>query len=116
MSGPKFHAFAYCTVGSRQEIEQGMAGKDGQLYQRMLKQLGEYVQICDQAGFAGFGHPEHHLQIEGLEVTGSPGLISMFIGQNSQHLAVDVFGYVVNTHNPLRVAEDIATFNLPCNM
>lgn len=108
MSSPAFHAFCYCTVGSRTEIEQGMAGKDGKLYQRMLKNLGEYVTICDEAGFAGFGHPEHHLQVEGLEVTGSPGLISMFIGQHSKRLKVDVFGYVVNTHNPLRVAEDVA--------
>ena len=108
MTAPKFHAFCYCTVGSREEIERGMAGQDGELYQRMLNNLAEYVTICDEAGFAGFGHPEHHLQIEGLEVTGSPGLISMFIGQHSKRLKVDVFGYVLNTHNPLRVAEDIA--------
>ena len=42
----------------------------------------------DEAGFAGFGHPEPHLQIEGKEVTGSPGLISMFIGQHSKRLKV----------------------------
>lgn len=108
MTSPQFHAFCYCTVGSRAELSRGMIGKDGQLYQRMLKNLGEYVKICDEAGFAGFGHPEHHLQIEGMEVTGSPGLLSMFIGQHSSRLKVDVFGYVVNTHNPLRVAEDIA--------
>jgi alkanesulfonate monooxygenase SsuD/methylene tetrahydromethanopterin reductase-like flavin-dependent oxidoreductase (luciferase family) len=108
MTTPKFHAFCYCTVGSREELERGMIGKDGRLYQRMLKNLGEYVRICDDAGFAGFGHPEHHLQVEGMEVTGSPGLISMFIGQHSKRLKVNVFGYVVNTHNPLRVAEDIA--------
>lgn len=108
MTTPKFHAFCYCTVGSRQEIERGMAGQNGELYQRMLGNLAEYVTICDESGFAGFGHPEHHLQVEGLEVTGSPGLISMFIGQHSKRLKVDVFGYVLNTHNPLRVAEDIA--------
>lgn len=108
MSDPRFHAFAYCTLGTREELAQGMVGKDGRFYQRMLDNLSEYVRICDQAGFAGFGHPEHHLQIEGMENTGSPGLISMFIGQHSERLKVDVFGWVVNTHNPLRVAEDVA--------
>ena len=106
-TSPKFHAFVYCTVGSRAELEQGMAGKNKNYYQRMLKNIKEYICICDEAGFAGFGHPEHHLQIEGMEVTGSPGLLSMFIGQNSKNLKVNVFGYVLNTHNPLRVAEDI---------
>ncbi len=45
-----------------------MAGQNGELYQRMLGNLAEYVTICDESGFAGFGHPEHHLQVEGLEV------------------------------------------------
>lgn len=108
MTAPKFHAFCYCTLGTRAELAQGMLGKDGRYYQRMLRNLSQYVAVCDEAGFAGFGHPEHHLQIEGMEVTGSPGLLSMFIGQHSSRLKVDVFGYVVNTHNPLRVAEDIA--------
>lgn len=108
MSAPQFHAFCYCTLGTREELARGMLGKDGNYYQRMLKNLGQYVAVCDEAGFAGFGHPEHHLQVEGMEVTGSPGLLSMFIGQHSKRLKVDVFGYVVNTHNPLRVAEDIA--------
>ena len=104
----KFHAIAYGTVGTRKELEAGMAGKKPELYQRMLNDLKDYVQICDEAGFAGFGHPEHHLQIEGMEATGSPGLLSMFIGQHSKRLRVDILGYVLNTHNPLRVAEDVA--------
>ena len=104
----KFHAIAYGTVGTRPELEAGMAGKNPVLYQRMLNDLKDYVRLCDQAGFAGFGHPEHHLQIEGMEATGSPGLLSMFIGQHSERLRVDVLGYVLNTHNPLRVAEDVA--------
>ena len=108
---PKFHAFVYGTIGSRTEIEKGMAGKDEEAYQRMLHNLEQYVRICDEVGFAGFGHPEHHLQIEGLEVTGSPGLLSMFIGQHSKRLKVNVFGYVLNTHNPLRVAEDVTTLD-----
>jgi len=104
----KFHVIAYCTVGTRSEIESGMAGKRPELYQRMLSDLKDYVEVCDEAGFAGFGHPEHHLQVEGMEATGSPGPLSMFIGQHSKNLRVNILGYVINTHNPLRVAEDVA--------
>lgn len=104
----KFHVIAYGTMGTRKEIEQGMIGKRGDHYQRMLRDLRDYVQICDEAGFEGFGHPEHHLQIEGMEATGSPGILSMFIGQHSKRMKVDILGYVLNTHNPLRVAEDVA--------
>ena len=32
----RFNPFMYCTVGRREELEQGMAGKDPLLYQRML--------------------------------------------------------------------------------
>lgn len=32
----KFHVIVYGTVGTRAELEQGMAGKRPDLYQRML--------------------------------------------------------------------------------
>jgi alkanesulfonate monooxygenase SsuD/methylene tetrahydromethanopterin reductase-like flavin-dependent oxidoreductase (luciferase family) len=28
----------------------------------MLDEIAAYVRFADEAGFAGFGHPEHHLQ------------------------------------------------------
>ena len=49
------------------EIVYGMAGKRPALYQRMLRDIKEYVTACNQAGS---GHPEHHLQIEGMEAPG----------------------------------------------
>ena len=52
----KFHA-----------IVSGMAGKRPAHYQIMLRNVKEYVTVCDQAGF---GHPEHHVQIEGMEAPG----------------------------------------------
>ena len=64
----KFHAFMYVTIGRRQELEQGMAGKNPVLYQRMLDEIGAYARLCDEAGYAGIGIPEHHLQIEGFEL------------------------------------------------
>ena len=45
----------------------GVTGKRPARHQRMLRNVKEYVTVCDQAGF---GRPEHHLQIEGMEAPG----------------------------------------------
>src|SRR5713226_1622296 len=62
------------------EIEQGMAGQRGELFQRYLDEVKAYVQCADELGYAGYGHNEHHLQIEGFEETNHPGMTSLFIG------------------------------------
>ena len=107
----KFHAFMYVTIGRRQELEQGMAGKNPVLYQRMLDEIGAYARLCDEAGYAGIGIPEHHLQIEGFELGQDPGLMAMYLGMQTKRLRINQFGYVLPTHNPLRVAEHAATLD-----
>ena len=107
----KFHLFVYATLGRRHELAAGMAGKRPELYQRMLSEVAEFVQLADEAGYAGFGHPEHHLQIEGFEASNEPGLLSMWIGQHSKRLRVNTVGWVAPTHNPVRTAEYIATLD-----
>jgi alkanesulfonate monooxygenase SsuD/methylene tetrahydromethanopterin reductase-like flavin-dependent oxidoreductase (luciferase family) len=107
----RFNLFMYCTVGRRHELEAGMAGRRPELYQRMLSEIAEYARFADAAGFYGFGHPEHHLQIEGFEAANDPGLMAMWLGQHSQRLRVITCGFVTTTHNPLRTAENIATLD-----
>jgi alkanesulfonate monooxygenase SsuD/methylene tetrahydromethanopterin reductase-like flavin-dependent oxidoreductase (luciferase family) len=107
----QFHLFIYATLGRRHELEAGMAGKRPELYQRMLEEVAEYVRFADEAGYAGFGHPEHHLQIEGFEASNEPGLLAMWIGQHSKRLRVNTVGWVAPTHNPVRTAEYIATLD-----
>jgi alkanesulfonate monooxygenase SsuD/methylene tetrahydromethanopterin reductase-like flavin-dependent oxidoreductase (luciferase family) len=88
-----------------------MAGKDPVLFQRMLEEIGAYARFCDQAGYAGIGVPEHHLQIEGFEAAQDPGLLALYMGMQTTRLRVNQFGYVLPTHNPLRVAEHAATLD-----
>ena len=57
----------------------------------------------------GFGHPEHHLQIEGFEIASDPLLMSMWLGKHTERLRVITCGFVSTAHNPLRTAESIAT-------
>lgn len=106
-----FNAFMYCTVGRRAELTAGMAGKRPDLYQRMLNEIAEYVSFADDAGYAGWGHPEHHLQIEGFEASNDPTLMGMWIGKHSKRLRVITCGFVSTTHNPLRTAEAISTMD-----
>ena len=88
----RFSLFMYCTIGRRAELEAGMAGRNPELYQRMLDEIAEYVRFADDAGYFGFGHPEHHLQIEGFEISNDPRLMSMWLGRNSKKLRVITCG------------------------
>jgi len=63
----EFGLFVYCTVGRRTELEAGMAGRNPDLDHRMLAELADYAGFADDKGYFAFGHPEHHLQIEGFE-------------------------------------------------
>lgn len=107
----KFSLFVYCTVGRREELEAGMAGKNPELYSRMLAELSESAQLADELGYFGFGHPEHHLQIEGMEASNDPCLMSMWLGQHSKNLRIIPCGFVSTTNNPLVTAEKIATLD-----
>lgn len=83
-----------CTIGAP-EVLKGMAGKRPELYQRMLEEIAEYAAFADQAGYAGFGHPEHHLQIEGFEVANEPRLWRL--GQHTKRLRIITCGFVSTT-------------------
>jgi hypothetical protein len=70
----EFHLIQAGAVGRRKELEQGMAGQRDDLYQRYLDEVRAYVQAADELGYAGYGHNEHHLQIEGFEETNHPAI------------------------------------------
>ena len=107
----KFGLFVYCTVGRRHELEAGMAGRDRALYGRMIEELGRYAAFGEQHGYFAFGHPEHHLQIEGFEISNDPALMAMWLGQHTERMRIVTCGFVSTTNNPLAVAEKIATMD-----
>lgn len=107
----KFGLFVYCTVGRRHELEQGMAGRNPVLYQRMLKELGDTASFAEELGYFGFGHPEHHLQIEGFEISNDPCLMAMWLGKHTTKMRIVTCGFVSTVNNPLATAEKIATMD-----
>jgi alkanesulfonate monooxygenase SsuD/methylene tetrahydromethanopterin reductase-like flavin-dependent oxidoreductase (luciferase family) len=107
----KFHLMQTGVIGRKHELERGMAGQRGDLYQRFLDEIKGYVELADELGYAGYCQPEHHLQIEGFEVNNHPGMFSLFVGLHSKRLMAGTMGYTITTHNPVRVAEEIATLD-----
>jgi alkanesulfonate monooxygenase SsuD/methylene tetrahydromethanopterin reductase-like flavin-dependent oxidoreductase (luciferase family) len=107
----QFHLMQTGVVGRRKEIEAGMAGQRHDLYQRFLAEVKGYVQLADELGFAGYSQPEHHLQIEGFEANNHPGMFSLFVGLHSKRMKAGIMGYSLPTHNPVRIAEEIATLD-----
>jgi alkanesulfonate monooxygenase SsuD/methylene tetrahydromethanopterin reductase-like flavin-dependent oxidoreductase (luciferase family) len=102
------HLIQAGAVGRKEELLSGMAGQRKDLFQRYLDEVRGFVRLADELGYAGYGHNEHHLQIEGFEATNHPGMFSQFVGNNSTRLRVNTLGYVAPTHNPVRAAEEIA--------
>ena len=107
----KFGLFVYCTVGRRHELQEGMAGRNPELYHRMIHELGDYASFAEEAGYFGFGHPEHHLQIEGFEASNDPCLMAMWLGKHTKKLRIVTCGFVSTANNPLATAEKIATMD-----
>jgi alkanesulfonate monooxygenase SsuD/methylene tetrahydromethanopterin reductase-like flavin-dependent oxidoreductase (luciferase family) len=107
----KFHLMQTGVVGRRHELEAGMAGQRNDLYQRYIAEVRDYVRLADALGYASYGQPEHHLQIEGFEITNHPGMFSLYVGLHSKRMKAATMGYTLPTHNPLRVAEEIATLD-----
>ncbi len=95
-------------IGNREELSQGMAGRRTDLYQKMIANLAEQAKLLDQHGYYGVAFTEHHFHIEGEEVSTNPILLDMYIGMQTNQLRVGQLGLVLPSHNPLRIAEDIA--------
>lgn len=96
------------TAGNQAELFQGLAGQRSDLYQRMLVDLTELAQCCDDHGYYGLAFTEHHLSIEGMTTSNNPALLNVYLGLKTRRIRHGALGYVLPAHNPLRVAEDIA--------
>ncbi|MBM3138636.1 MAG: LLM class flavin-dependent oxidoreductase [Chloroflexi bacterium] len=96
------------SIGSREEIEAGMAGLRPDLYQRMLRELTEQAQAADRLGYASIAFTEHHFHVEGFELSNNPVLLDLYVGLQTERIRVGQLGVVLPAQNPIRVAEDIA--------
>jgi alkanesulfonate monooxygenase SsuD/methylene tetrahydromethanopterin reductase-like flavin-dependent oxidoreductase (luciferase family) len=96
------------TIGSRAEMERGMAGLRRDLYGRMLAELVEQAQLADALDYDSISFTEHHFHVEGFEISNNPVLLDLFVGLQTKRIRVGQLGIVLPADNPIRVAEDIA--------
>ncbi len=104
----KTSLFYLPTIGSRQEIEAGLAGLDGALYSRMLSEIGEQARLADDLGYESISFTEHHFHVEGFEISNNPVLLDLFVAMQTKRIRVGQLGIVLPADNPIRIAEDIA--------
>ncbi|MFZ0888759.1 MAG: LLM class flavin-dependent oxidoreductase [Candidatus Binataceae bacterium] len=104
----KVSLFYLPSIGNRAEIEKGMAGLRGDLYDRMLREVSEQARLADGLGYDSISFTEHHFHIEGFELSNNPVLLDLFVAMQTRRLRVGQLGIVLPTHNPIRVAEDLA--------
>ena len=104
----KASIFCLPSVGSRAEIEAGMAATRPELYQCMLKELTELVKLADDLGYDSVSFTEHHFHIEGFELSNNPVLLDLYFAMQTKRIRVGQLGIVLPAANPIRVAEDIA--------
>ena len=104
----KASLFYLPSIGSRTEIEAGMAGMRPDLYQRMLTELSEQIRMADDLGYDSVSFTEHHFHIEGFEVSNNPVLLDLYFAMQTKRIRVGQLGIVLPAANPIRVAEDIA--------
>ncbi|MDT5359729.1 MAG: hypothetical protein QOC69_1491 [Mycobacterium sp.] len=84
--------------------------RDVELYQRMLRKYEQTARLADELGFDGLGSTEHHLQTEGGESMPNPLLFYAKLAAVTSRLQFMPMSVVVTSHDPIRVAEDLALF------
>jgi alkanesulfonate monooxygenase SsuD/methylene tetrahydromethanopterin reductase-like flavin-dependent oxidoreductase (luciferase family) len=104
----KVSLFYLPSIGSRAEIERGCAGLRGDLYDRMLAEIGAQARLGDDLGYDSVSFTEHHFHVEGFELSNNPVLLDLFIAMQTRRIRVGQLGIVLPAQNPIRVAEDIA--------
>jgi alkanesulfonate monooxygenase SsuD/methylene tetrahydromethanopterin reductase-like flavin-dependent oxidoreductase (luciferase family) len=96
------------TIAPLSELKKGLAGRRTDLYQTMLEHLVEIAQLADSHGYYGIGFTEHHLGVEGLTVSNSPQMLSLYLAERTTTIRFGPMGNVLPAANPLRLASEIA--------
>lgn len=86
-------------------------GRNRDLYQEMVHELVDIAQAADELGYWGMSFVEHHLHSEGFEVGPAPGVMNAWLSAHTKRIRLGQLGYVMTTHDPLRVAAETAVLD-----
>ena len=103
MAAPfKTGVFFLPSIGSREAMERGMAGRDRALYQEMLGDIGALAVVADDLGYDAIAFTEHHFHIEGFEISNNPVLLDTFVAMQTKRIRVGQLGIVLPASSPVR--------------
>ncbi len=86
-------------------------GRNIERYAEMIDDMVDIVKTADELGYWGMSFIEHHFHSEGFEMLPTPGLMNAWLGPYAKRMRMGQLGYVMGTHNPLRVAEETAVLD-----
>ena len=86
-------------------------GRNRELYHAAIHGASDIVRAADELGLWGVGTIEHHFWSEGYEVAPAPSVVQAYWAAITKRINVGVLGYVMATHNPVRVAEETAVLS-----
>ena len=99
----------YPTVGNLEEMAKYRPiGRNTEMFQRLLEEMRALAVAADDLGYWGISHTEHHFHSEGVELSPDPGLYNLWAGTATKRLHHGQLGYVLPTHDPVRLAERTA--------
>jgi alkanesulfonate monooxygenase SsuD/methylene tetrahydromethanopterin reductase-like flavin-dependent oxidoreductase (luciferase family) len=90
------------------DLDRRPLGRNNDAFQEMLASLERLAMTLDDLGYWGLSHTEHHFHSEGLEVSPDPGLYNLYLGRRTRRLRHGQLGFVLPTHDPIRLAERCA--------
>jgi alkanesulfonate monooxygenase SsuD/methylene tetrahydromethanopterin reductase-like flavin-dependent oxidoreductase (luciferase family) len=85
-------------------------GRNNDYFRAALAGYQQLAVWADELGYDGFGSTEHHFQIEGGESIPNNLLLYAKFAALTKRIMFVPMSVVVTTHDPIRVAEDLALF------
>jgi alkanesulfonate monooxygenase SsuD/methylene tetrahydromethanopterin reductase-like flavin-dependent oxidoreductase (luciferase family) len=94
----------------RERRERRPIGRDIPAFREMLRGYEQIAIWADELGYDAFGSTEHHFQIEGGESIPNNLLLYAKLAALTSQIMFVPCSVVVTSHDPIRVAEDLALF------
>ena len=84
---------------------------DKKPYTQLLDEAREITEYCDQNNWNSIWYTEHHFNHEGMESCTNPLMMCADAAARTKNIRLGQACNVITFHNPIRLAEDIATLD-----
>jgi alkanesulfonate monooxygenase SsuD/methylene tetrahydromethanopterin reductase-like flavin-dependent oxidoreductase (luciferase family) len=86
-------------------------GRNAAEFQKIMRDWAKIAKAAEDLGFWGIAGIEHHFHSEGYEIAPAPGVINAWLAAQTSRINVGTNGYVLGTHDAIRVAEECAVLD-----